>query len=77
MTIFTHSQLFAITIGCIGGILFSIVHQNRGNMIQYCCDICGKEVTLDDEYIFLDSVIICSKSCGYKWIDEQFAEDDP
>jgi len=50
-------------------------------MIQYCCDICGKEVTLDDEYIFLDfedeSVIICSKSCGYKWIDEQFAEDDP
>ncbi len=45
-------------------------------MIQYCCDICGKEVTSDDEYIFLDSVIICSKSCGYKWIDEQFTEDD-
>ena len=50
-------------------------------MIQYCCDICGKEVTSDDEYIFIDfgdisSVIICSKECGYKWIDEQFDEDD-
>lgn len=41
-------------------------------MIQYCYDICGKEVTSDDNHI-----IICSKSCGYKWIDEQFAEDDP